>query len=202
MTWGISTLESVILGIHGRRVPEWSYAWLSHFYISFRLTRALDCRCFSGDKRVIWPISKMWLDFSPFLLYVNPSLLSNTGVLQWWMLDFLIRSHGEWWSCVSHRDECCVTPKLSEILVRKLEPSPPPCKCCRHTSQHYTVTSLLTSLLSWPFLFYSLIPLTLLMLMPHVFQQRSEIETVWCCRDFWIFFPISQMLVLSCKMFV
>lgn len=160
------------------------------------------------------PISKLPMYFFfPLLLFVNLSLLSNRGVvwwwIQWWVLGSLIMSHREWWSSVSHRDECGLTPKLSEILVRKLESgmlgcSPSPCKCCRHTSQHYTVTSRLTSLLSGPFDFFfpPLFILTLLRLMPYVFQKRSEIETVWRCRDFWLFLPISQMLVLSCKMFV
>lgn len=80
---------------------------MSHFYVSFKITLGADYRlrlqmlCRQKEEEPDnSPISKMSLYFfPPLLLYVNPSSLSNRGVLwwwiQWWVLGSLIKSHGE-----------------------------------------------------------------------------------------------------------
>lgn len=146
---------------------------MSHFYVSFKITLGTDYRlrrqmlCRRQEEEPDnGPISKMSIYFFFFPLFCCMWIPLYWAIvlwwwIQWWVFGALITgmSHGEWWSSVSHRDECGVTPKLSEILVRKLESgmlgcSPSPCKCCRHTSQHCTVTSRLTSLLSGSFDFF------------------------------------------------
>lgn len=161
------------------------------------------------------PISKMSMYFfsPPLLLYVNPSLLSNSpvvvdpvvgarrfdyrhvsrGVMKQCESQRWMRSYSQTWWDIGEKIgvwDAGMFPFTLQVLQTRI------------TALHSHLSANLSFIWAFWFFFFPLFILTLLRLMPYVFQKRSEIETVWCCRDFWLFLPISQMLVLSCKMFV
>lgn len=191
-------MGSGILRMYGRREFRND---LTHFHVLFRLRRGADygVRLQMLCRSIICLLSTMWTYFFPLLLFVNH--------LHWAMrpvvaaaLVFLHLSWGVMKLCESQVWMCEWLPNLVRYWWNNwslgcwvhLHPASAADTHHGHLSANLSVI--------WVRFCYS----------PNFAQVEATCASakelnwnrVWCCGDFWIFLPISQTLVLSCKMFI